>query len=291
MTRNRLTMLLLVPLLIAGTVAVTLAQRYGRYGRGPRSNRPAPPPEWSIDPRFEPDVFRFVRIQYDGGGGRGGGGGRWGRYGDRWDTDFPDAEDNFSYRLQQLTSLKVNPRPIYLRLTNPELFNYPFIYIVEPGDLMFSEEEVAALRKYLLGGGFLMVDDFWGGYQWDNWEFEINRVFPNRDPVELPLSHEIFHCVFDLQEKPQIPNVGLGTQSLIPGSPNYGITWEQPDDRDPHYRGLFDDDGRLMAIFCHNTDLGDGWEREGDNELYFREFSEKSAYPLGINIVFYAMTH
>ena len=136
-----------------------------------------------------------------------------------------------------------------------------------------------------------MVDDFWGEREWDNWYFELKRVFPDREPVEIPLDHEIFHCVFDLQEKPQIPNVRTGTESQIPGSPLYGVTWERADAREPHYRGVFDDQDRLMVIICHNTDLGDGWEREGDNEIYFREFSEKKAYPLGINIIFYAMTH
>ena len=83
----------------------------------------------------------------------------------------------------------------------------------------------------------------------------------------------------------------IPVQTRTPGSPYYGVTWERRDAQEVHYKGLFDDRGRLMAIICHNTDLGDGWEREGDNELYFREFSEKKAYPMGINIVFYAMTH
>jgi hypothetical protein len=198
---------------------------------------------------------------------------------------------NFSYRLQQLTALKVDPQGKVLRLTDPQLFDYPFIYIVEPGDLIFSEEEVRALRRYLLSGGFLMVDDFWGEAEWANFYEEIKRVFPDREPRELPLDHPIFHCVFDLKEKPQIPNVALGTQSRLSGHPNYGITWERSDARTPHYRAIRDDQERIMVLICHNTDLGDGWEREGENEIYFREFSEKHAYPLGINIVFYAMTH
>ena len=131
-----------------------------------------------------------------------------------------------------------------------------------------------------------MVDDFWGEDEWYNFYREIKRVFPDREPVELPLSHPIFHCVFDLKEKPQIPsiNVALGGRSQ-------GITWERPDAEEVHYKAIFDDKGRMMVIICHNTDLGDGWEREGENEWYFHEFSEKKAYPLGINIVFYAMTH
>jgi hypothetical protein len=194
---------------------------------------------------------------------------------------------NFSYRLQQLTSLKVDPEGKIVRLTDPELFDCPFIYIVEPGRLEFSDEEVKALRRYLLSGGFLMVDDFWGEYEWDNLHEQIKRVFPDREPQELPLEHPIFHCVFDLKEKPQVPNFELGESSQWNG----GVTWERPDARTPHYRAILDDKERIMVMICHNTDNGDGWEREGEYEYYFREFSEKKAYPLGINIVFYAMTH
>jgi len=186
-----------------------------------------------------------------------------------------------------MTSLKVDPEGKVLELTDPELFNYPFIYIVEPGGLYFEDEEVTYLRQYLLRGGFLMVDDFWGDYEYENLRHQMKRVFPEREPEELPLEHPIFHCVFDLKEKPQIPNVGTGTYSQYTG-----VTWERGEDtRTPHYKGIFDDKGRLMVIICHNTDLGDGWEREGDNVYYFREFSEKKAYPLGINIIFWAMTH
>ena len=111
-------------------------------------------------------------------------------------------------------------------------------------------------------------------------------MFPDKEPVELDLKHPIFHCVYDLKEKPQVPSIGVAVRGR-----SSGITWERYDAREPHYRAIFDDKGRMMVIVCHNTDLGDGWEREGEDEWYFREFSEKKAYPMGINIVFYAMTH
>lgn len=280
-----------VLLLVAVAATVALAQQRGgrRYFRPPDSSGSLP--EWTNDPEFEKDVFTFARIEYTSGYGRGGG---WGGGGSgRWATDAPDADVNFGFRLQQLTSLKVYPKEKHFDLSSPELSNHPFIYIVEPGSLEFSEAEVKNLRRYLLSGGFLMVDDFWGEREWQNLYEQMKRVFPepSREPRELPLSHEIFHCVFDLKEKPQIPNVGLGTESLDGSSPYFGVTWERPDAREVHYKGIFDDKGRMMVLICHNTDLGDGWEREGDNEGYFREFSEKRAYPLGINIVFYAMTH
>lgn len=275
-----------VLLLVTATVCEAQRRGGGRFFRGPQEGS-GNLPVWNNDPEFERDVFTFARIRYTSAG-RGWG---WGRGGNRWYTDAPDADLNFGFRLQQLTSLKVYPHEKNFELTSPELFDHPFIYIVEPGGLEFSEEEVKNLRRYLLSGGFLMVDDFWGEREWQNLYEQMKRVFPEREPTELPLEHPIFHCVFDLKAKPQIPNVGLGTESLDPNSPAFGVTWERPDAREVHYRGIFDDKGRMMVIICHNTDLGDGWEREGDNEGYFREFSEKRAYPLGINIVFYAMTH
>ena len=237
-------------------------------------------PEWKNDERFKSDVFTFVRVEFSSGygGGRRGGGG--------WRTDYPDSDLNFSFRLQELTTLETDPNGVILRLTDERLFDYPWLYLIEPGGLYLSEAEVTALRRYLLNGGFLMVDDFWGEHEWDNFYREIKRVFPDREPVDLPLEHEIFHCVFDLKIKPQVPSIHSDWQS--------GYTTDRPWDptaRDVHYRGLFDDKGRMMAIICHNTDLGDGWEREGESVEYFKQFAEKWSYPMGVNIVTYAMTH
>jgi hypothetical protein len=256
-------------------------RRYRGYGRGPYEGGVVDRqgvPEWQNDPEFKQDVFTFVRVLYrsDGWGRRGGG---------CW-TDFPASDLNFSFRLQQLTSLKVDPEAKQLKLTDPELFRYPFLYIVEPGALVFEEDEVQALRRYLTNGGFLMVDDFWGEDEWYNFHQQIRRVFPDRQPVELPLEHPIFHCVYDLKKKPQIPSINHAWDGRATGR-----TWERYDAQTPHYMGIFDDQDRMMVIVCHNTDLGDGWEREGEDPWYFREFSEKYAYPLGINIVTYAMTH
>lgn len=289
MSKSRWLLILFTVASLAG--GLTFAQR--RY-----YDERAGVPSWEPDKEFSKDVFTFVRIRYStryGGGydggfggrrGRGGyrGGGGWG--GGRWAVDYPDSDLNFSYRLQQLTSMEVDPNGLVLELTDERLFDYPFIYIIEPGDLVFSDEEVEALRKYLLNGGFLMVDDFWGQDEWYNFYYEIKRVFPDREPIEIPYEHPIFHCVFELKERPQIPSIGHAL-----GGRGYGVTWERQDAREVHYKAIYDDKGRIMSIICHNTDLGDGWEREGENEWYFHEFSEKSAYPLGINIVFYAMTH
>jgi hypothetical protein len=290
MTRRRL-ILAVLPCLGLIACGVTLGQPWMRRPFNRTGTMPADRagvPNWTVDERFKRDVFTFVRVQYDSGfrgGGRRGGG--YGGYGGGWRTDWPDSDLNFSYRLQQLTALKVNPDPISLRLTDEKLFDYPFLYMIEPGALEFSEEEVVALRRYLLNGGFLMVDDFWGDRQWQNFYDEIKRVFPDREPIELSIDHEIFRCVYRLKEKPQVPSIHSW---YGPGS---DVTWEDhgPGSREVHYRGIFDDKGRMMAIICHNTDLGDGWEREGEDPGYFHEFSEKKSYPMGINIVTYAMTH
>jgi hypothetical protein len=283
MTRKRMT-LTLIPLALTLAAGLAIGQRYRRSSPVAIPEDRAGVPNWTVDEKFPGDVFTFVRIQYDSMGGGGWGGGRWA-------TDFPDSDLNFSYRLQQLTALKVNPVPIQMRLTDDRLGDYPFLYLIEPGWLVFSDAEVVALRHYLLNGGFLMVDDFWGDYQYENFQSQMKRVFPDREPRELPIDHEVFRSVYRLKEKPQVPSI----ESAFQGR-SRGITWEDedrhgPNTREVHYRGIEDDKGRLMAILCHNTDLGDGWEREGEDPWYFKEFSEKKAYPMGINIVTYAMTH
>jgi hypothetical protein len=251
------------------------------------ANPPEDFPKWTNAPGFEKDVFTFVRVRYTSFGDRGQG--ATGDGGARWSTDFPDSDHNIAFRLQQMTSMKVDPDGRVLALTDPELTRYPFIYIVEPGRLVFSDEEVATLRRYLLNGGFLMVDDFWGEAEWQNLATQMRRVFPDRPITDLPRTHPIFHCVFDLPNtlNLQVPSIRFGIESEFNG----GITWERADAHDAHFRGIVDDKGRLCVLMCHNTDNGDGWEREGESEFYFRQFSEKKAYPLGINIIFYVMTH
>ena len=245
---------------------------------------------WPVDPEFSQDIFTFVRIRYDTYGSYGGRGGRggYGPSGGPWNTDYPDSDNNFSFRLHQVTSIEVNPRPVVLDITNPELFNYPFIYIVEPGNLALRDDEVPILRKYLLNGGFLMLDDFWGQAEWYNVYTQMKKVFPEREPTVLPMNCPVFHSVFEIKEKPQIPaiNIAINRDGTLSGT-----TTERSDAPEAIFYGIYDDKGRMMVIICRDTDLGDGWEREGMSETYFREFSEKKAYPMGINIVFYAMTH
>jgi len=289
----------LIILILVLALGVVFAQRRGgRFGGGGRSGgewgeggwisddtrtaREVPThstgtPNWTNAPGFEKDVFTFVRVRrarkgypYTGGA---------------WSTDTPDSDLNLSFRLQQMTSLKVDPDGRYIHLTDPDLCNYPFIYMVEPGTLYLNDAEVVALRKYLLNGGFLMLDDFWGEGEWRGMAEEIKKVFPDREFVELPLTHPIYHCVFEIKTKAQVPGITYWERSG-------GDTSERgADSREVHHRAIFDDKGRMMIIATHNMDNGDGWEREGESAEYFEKFSEKISYPLGINIIVYVMTH
>ncbi|MES2598845.1 MAG: DUF4159 domain-containing protein [Verrucomicrobiota bacterium] len=240
-------------------------------------------PTWPVSRELPNDLFVFCRLRYNSEGGRHWGrGGGWGK----WTTDYPDADLNFSYRLQQLTALQVSPKGAIVDIVAEQMRHYPFIYMIEPGHITLSEEEAKTMRDYMMNGGFIMVDDFWGEEEWDTFHIALKQIFPERDAVELPVEHEIFHMVFPLKVKPQIPSVGHAMAGR-----SQGITYERWDAQTPHYRAVFDDKKRMIMLICHNTDLGDGWEEEGTDPWYFREFSEKYAYPLGINILFYALTH
>jgi hypothetical protein len=284
-----------VPAALALAASLALAQRFTGWGGGDpyapeyetcRTAREAPAhstdtPNWTNRPGFERDALCFTRLRYTRTEYASWGAGYW------W-SDFPDSDLNLSFRLQQVTSLKVDPDGRVANITDRELADHPWVYMVEPGRLRLSGEEVAVLRRYLLNGGFLLADDFWADRQWANFEREFKRVFPDRAFTELPMEHPIFHCVFDFKgpkNSLQVPNVQTAQR---------GISYETHDGEactEMHVRAILDDKGRIMVLAAHNCDLGDGWEREGEDDRFFREFCEKRAYPLAINIIFYAMTH
>jgi hypothetical protein len=116
---------------------------------------------------------------------------------------------------------------------------------------------------------------------------EIKKAFPKQKFVDLPLEHPVFHSFYRIRVKPQVPSIQL---LFAQNTRKTGVTWERTDAKEPHYRGLVDEKGRLMAIFCHNTDLGDGWEREGRDAYYTQRFSLRQAFPMGINIVVFALS-
>jgi hypothetical protein len=279
---NKTAVAAVVLLGLSATALLAVQRGYGRRGGYRDPGYRAGVPMWEYDQNFSHDAFTFARVIYRSDRSR-----LWGRGGGGWATDHPDSDLNFSLRLQQLTSMKVNPVPEQLEFTNPRIFDFPFLYMVEVGAMALSPDEILAMRKYCLNGGFIMIDDFWGDSAWLNLIDQLRMAFPDRQPSEVPLEHEIFHCVYDMKEKPQIPSIhNYGWRS--------GRTWEDNHDGDtrtPHYQAIYDDEGRIMVFICHNTDLGDGWEREGEDREYFQEFAVKKSYPMGINIVTYAMTH
>mgnify|MGYP001599237531 CR=1 FL=1 len=233
----------------------------------------------AIKPGFELDTFSFARLIYDSD-----------PYVRRrfWDDDTPDADLNLGFRLFQVTSLKVHPSFTYIHITPQELAQYPFVYIVATNGMLLTDDEVQTLRNYMLHGGFLMAEDFWGDISWKFVQYQFKRIFPDRQIVELPLSHPIFHTVFDFKYLPQMPSAG---RSFYPDSPSYDNADYPTGDHFPHYYGIFDDEDHMMALICRNNHFGDGWEHEGESQVYFDRFSMPQAYPMFINILVYAMTH
>jgi len=236
----------------------------------------------ALNPAFTNDVFTFARLKFTPETGREYGGFRV------WEDDAPDADLNLIFRLHQVTSLKVQPGLHFIDITVADLPEYPFVYMAAGGRVILSDDEASALRNYLLNGGFLMVDDFWGDDQWRHFYEQIKKVFPDREPVELTLSHKIFSNVYPFKKEPQIPSVGAYEST----GQSYDPYWPyEQQNHDPHYYAVLDDKQRIMVLACHNNHFGDGWEHEGDDEGYFDLFSMSQAYPMFINIISYAMEH
>lgn len=242
----------------------------------------------------EADAFTFVRIRYDSTGGFGE---SWyrheGRNWDRWETDYPRAELNLIHRLTELTSVRVNPNPIVLRLTDADLFDHPFIFMSDVGWMQLSTLERRMLERYLSAGGFLWIDDFWGNAEWENMQRNIGHLRADWQWKAIADDHPILQTVYRLKQCPQVPARIFFV--------NTGKNWDPPDvHRRPaggvegvcsvRFMGMFDAHGRLMAIATHNTDIADGWEREGESKEFFDRFSVHS-YAMAINVLFYAMTH
>lgn len=225
--------------------------------------------------REAPGEFQFVRLAYSSNQyGRGG-------YGRRqmWQTDWPDAEHHFAEGIGRLTRVKVAKQGRILTPLDEELFDYPWLYAVEVGYWYLNDQEAARMREYLLRGGFLMVDDFHGSFEWGMFMASMERVFPDRPIVDIPEGDEAFHVHYDLDQRIQIPS-----RMFIYS----GVTWEK-DGYTPHWRGIYDDDGRLMVAINFNMDIGDAWEHADWPD--YPENMTALAYRFGINYVIYAMTH
>jgi uncharacterized protein DUF4159 len=258
-------------LLVIVLAAVTVdGQR--RFGGGGRYVSPTVATSESFD-----GSWHFCRLAYRGRA---------------WLTDYPDADYNFSTRVSELTTTTVSkardgqPLPLIVRPTDDVLFQCPFVMLWQAESLYFTDEDAARMRLYLLKGGFLWSDDSWGTYAWQNFEREMAKVLPEPQYrfVDLSPTHPMFNTRFTLKKVPQIPGISYWWRSG-------GDTSEQgPDSAVVHVRGVADDHGRLMVLSTHNTDIADGWEREGMDPRYFQMFSV-DAYAVGVNVFLYSMTH
>jgi hypothetical protein len=265
-------------LIVAIVLALAIdgeAQRRGG-GRGGFSVRPAMAEDFDGTWQFCRVAFRQNR-NGDGGG---------------WSVDFPRADINMSIRLSELTKTTVgfngpeDPKHVVVRLTDPTLYQCPFIMMTEVGAAFLDEQEAEALRSYLLKGGFLWADDFWGEWAWEAWAEQIGKALPAAQfpPKDLPPDHPMFRAIFDIGGVPQIASIGhwLGSGG--------GTSERGQESAVAHARAILDQHGRMMVLMTHNTDIGDSWEEEASNPQYFYEFSTKG-YAFGIDAIIYAMTH
>jgi hypothetical protein len=237
--------------------------------------------------RFVPDVpeaestsrpggeFTFTRMVYNSPYSYGR------RWGGAWATDYPEADNHFITGIREWagTNLNVSGRPERLEILDERLFEFPFVYFVEPGFMELSDEEAARLREYVARGGFMFFDDFWGEAEWQNVREQMKKVFPEYEPKELQLTHPVFHSYLDIGEIVQVPNIYNAQRGIT--SEKGGVT--------PYYMGIEDKDGRLVAFFARNSDLGDAWEWINDSRYPVRY--GLAAYKIGINVVIYAMSH
>jgi hypothetical protein len=230
--------------------------------------------------------FVFARLMYPQhprarfGGYRRFGGGDWREGGTSWTQDYPRADRHFAQALRRLSRLHVRSveQPVNLD-DGDDAFNYPWLGAGEMGDWRLTESQVTDLREYLLRGGFLMLDDFWGTEEWNRFNESMRRVFPDRPIVEIGDDDPIFHIVYDLNDRYQVP----GQWAIRAGTPyrNDGAT--------PHWRGIYDDHGRVMVAMTFNSDIGDSWEW-ADDPNYPEKYSALGIR-IGVNYVIYSMTH
>jgi len=229
---------------------------------------------WADEYGYAPDQpdseFHFTRLVYDSPGGYGN---------DYFAVDYPEAEYHFVQGVTRLTRVDAGRQARMFRITDPAIFDYPWLYAVEVGYWYLDTVEAAQMREYLLRGGFLMVDDFHGTREWNQFVESMTRVFPDRPIIDIPDDDEVLHVLYDLDTETQI----YGIRPLM-----MGMTYEY-DGVNPEWRGIYDDDGRLMVAINHNMDLGDAWEH-ADTPQYPARLTAL-AYRYAVNYVIYAMSH
>jgi hypothetical protein len=211
--------------------------------------------------------------------------------GGNWSVDYPRADLNLSVRLSELTKTNVSftngePNPLLIRLTDDELFDCPFVMMTEVGSAFIDNDEAMRMREYMLKGGFIWADDFWGSYAWEWWTGQLSRVFPpNEYPIiDLPSNHPLFSAQFVIKKVPQIASINFWAGS------GGGTSERGEDSAEAHARAILDKHGNIMMLMTHNTDLGDSFEREADDPQYFYQMSVPG-YAFGINVLLYGLTH
>ncbi len=232
----------------------------------------------------------FARLMYPnaafgGFGGRGYGrrfsaDWRQGGRGAFWTMDYPRSDRHFALALRRLTRIHTRSVEQPINVDDGDQYDWPWLYGVEVGHWDLTESQAKGLREYLLRGGFLMVDDFHGGVEWDVFLQSMRRVFPDRQIVDLDNQDQIFHIIYDLGDRYQVP----GAMYI-----RTGLTYERYDGFPANWRGIYDDKSRILVAICHNMDLGDSWEH-ADNPDYPQKFSALGIR-IGVNYVTYAMTH
>ena len=267
--------------LAAGTLAflsVLYAQRPFREYPGNEYNDFPLPADWQAKAEWA-----FARLMYPPAYyGRGWGrryGGDWREGYSSWTTDYPRSDRHFSEAMRRLTRVSSRSVEQPVNLDQGDQYDWPFLYAVEVGHWNLSDAQAKSMREFLLRGGFFMCDDFHGTQEWEVFMASMQRVFPDRAIVDIDNADPIFHTIYDLDDRYQVP----GAQYI-----RSGRTYEK-DGYKAAWRGIYDDKGRLMVAICHNMDLGDSWEH-ADNPAYPQQFSALGIR-IGINYVVYSMTH
>lgn len=215
-----------------------------------------------------------------GFGGRGGYGGNWTNSRSSWNIDYDAADRHVSRAMRRLIRLHVRSveQPVNLD-DGDDVFNYPWLYAVEVGHWQLTDSQIKQIREFFDRGGFFMCDDFHGTEEWAVFVATMGKIFPDRTIVDIPNDDSIFHVIYDLSDRYQVP----GAQYL-----RSGRTYEY-DGVDPHWRGIYDLKGRLVVAICHDMDLGDAWEY-ADDPQYDEKFSAL-AFRIVANYIVYSMTH
>ena len=236
-----------------------------------------------LPPDFrEKTEWAFARLMYPPTGRNLGGFsfyGDWRQGASNWTTDYPRSDRHFAQAIRRLTRLDSRSVEQPVNLDDGDVYDWPWLYGVEVGHWNLSDAQAATMREYLLRGGFFMCDDFHGTSEWEVFVASMKKVFPDRPIVEIDNSDQIFHVIYDLDDRYQVP----GAQYLRSRRPY------EKDGVEPHWRGIYDDKGRLMAAMCFDMDLGDSWEW-ADDPRYPEKFSALGIR-IGVNYVIYAMTH